>query len=746
MTNLVGKPLSRVDGRAKVTGQAQYAADFGSDGVLHVVLFESTIACGTIRSFDLDEARAVPGVVDILTFQNAMKLKKPKNIIGGAKGEGFMPLQSNEIFYNGQFIGAVIAETLEAAQESARRIKVAYNEKPAKLDFDNLLKEAYDPGRQYYQKVSKKRGDAEAALAKAEVVVSNRWLMPTEHHNPMEAAAVTVSLEGDTLVVHDSTQAVVGTAQQYAKVLGLKPENVHLTSKFIGGAFGCKGPFWAHQAIAGMAAMMTKRPIKLVLTRQQMFNGVGHRARTIQDIVLGANRDGQLQGIRHIAHNATAMTIDYCEDPGGGTSLLYACDNVEVKQMVVKLNYMTAGSMRAPGHASGSYAFESAMDELAEQLDMDPIALRLKNHADIDPERKRPFTSKSLRECYAKGASAFGWNNRPSKPRTRREGDWWVGYGMASATYPAMRVNAKASARLLANGYAEVRSATQDLGTGTYTIMTQIAADELGLPMDHVDFDLGDNRFPPSGVSGGSTGAASAGSAVALACQAVRAKLAKLAVGDARSPLNGLDVKQLRFEEGTVQSLEDPSRSESYAALITRNGGKPIEGDGKVGVYDVIKGVMFSDSGHAFGAQFVEVRVHATTGEVRVHRMTSAFGCGRILNPMTATSQIAGGMVWGVGQALMEETVEDLRTGRLAVRDLADYHVPVQADIPEIDVIFIDEKDEKINPLGIKGVGEIGICGVAGAIANAVYNAVGVRVRELPITSDKIIQHLAAPT
>ena len=739
----VGQPLPRVDGRAKVTGAAQYAGDYLADELLHAVLFESTIACGTIRSFDLTAARAVPGVVEILSFENAPRLRKPKNIIGGAKGESFLPLQSNEVFYNGQFIGCVLAETLEAAQDAARRVIVHYDEKPAKLDFEALLAEGHDPGTQYYQKVSKKRGDAAKALATAEVVVANTYLMPTEHHNPMEPCAVTVSYDGDTLTVRESTQAVVGTAQQYAKTLGLKPKNVVLTSKFIGGAFGCKGSFWPHQAIAGMAAMATRRPVKLVLTRQQMFNGVGHRPRLIQHITLGADHDGSLQGIRHEAHNATAINIDYCETAGGETDKLYACDHVEVKQTVVPLNYMTPSSMRAPGHASGSFGFESAMDELAERLGIDPIELRLRNYAEIDPARKRPFTSKSLRECYAQGAAAIGWADRPATPRSRREGDWWVGYGMATSSYPALRVNARARARLLPDGRAEVLSATQDLGTGAWTVLTQVAADALGLPIERIAFDLGDNRFPASGVSGGSTGAASVASAVALAGQAVREKLGKLAVCDRRSPLHGLKTEQLGFADGQVHALADPTRSDSYAALIERNAGKPIEGDGKVGVIDVLRGVMLNDTGQAFGAQFAQVRVHATTGEVRVAGLCAAFGCGRILNPMTTRSQLAGAMTWGLGQALMEETVEDVRTGRLATRDLADYHVPVQADVPEIEVILLDERDDRINPLGIKGAGEIGITGVAAAIANAVYNATGIRVRELPITPDKLIHAIA---
>jgi xanthine dehydrogenase YagR molybdenum-binding subunit len=739
--SFVGQPLPRVDGRAKVTGAARYAGDYSMDGLLHAALFESTIACGTIRSFDLAAARAVAGVVEILTFENATRLRKPKNIIGGAKGEAFLPLQSDEVRYNGQFIGCVLAETLQAAQEAARRVVVHYDEKPAKLDLDALLHEAHDPGTQYYQKVSTKRGNADKALASAAVVTSNTYLMPTEHHNPMEPGAVTVSFDGETLTVHDSTQAVIGTSQQYAKTLGLKAINVVLTSKFVGGAFGCKAAFWPHQAIAGMAALATRRPVKLVLTRQQMFNGGGRRPRLIQQVELGADRDGRLVGIRHRCFNATAIDIDYCENAGGESSRLYACDHVEVKQMVVPLNYMTPSSMRAPGHASGSYAFESAMDELAVQLDLDPIELRLRNYAEIDPVRRRPFTSKSLRECYAQGAEAIGWTARSASPRKCRDGDWWVGYGMATSAYPALRVNAAARARLLPDGRAVVVSATQDLGTGASTVMAQVAADSLGLPMDRVTFDLGDSRFPASGVSGGSTGAASVASAVALAGQAVRDKLAKLAIRDRRSPLHGLKADQLGFAEGTVYALADATLRDNYAALISRNGGTPIEGDGKVGVVDVLRGVMIHP-GQAFGAQFAQVRVHATTGEVRVARLCAAFGCGRILNPMMATSQLAGAMIWGVGQALMEETVEDVRTGRLVVKDLAEYHVPVQADIPDVQVILLDERDEKINPLGIKGAGEIGITGVAAAIANAVYNATGIRVRDLPITPDKMIRHL----
>lgn len=731
----VGQPKTRLDGRLKVTGQAKYSDDFFEPKMLHAVIFGSTIPSGEIKSMDLRAARAVPGVVNIITHENAPSLGKiPKSMSIGI-GENFMPLQTKQIFYNGQHIGAVLAETLESAQEAARLVKVSYLTKPAKLDFETSLDEGHDPLTFNGEKLSKKRGVGAQALAAADVTVKSRYTIPTENHNPMEPAATLAWLQGSKLLVYDSTQGVSSTSQHFAAAMKLKPENVTTITKFLGGGFGCKGSFWPHKAICVMASKLTKRPVRLALTREQMFTGMGRRARTIQEIELGARRTGELTAIHHVTYNDTSVNKDFPEPCESATPMLYQCANVETKHIVVPLNYITPTFMRAPGHATGSFSLESAMDELAEKLKIDPIELRLKNYAETDQDRGREFTSKSLRQCYEQGAAKFGWSQRKSTPRSRRDGDWWVGYGFATATYPAQRFNAGASVVLKPDGSADVKSSTQDIGTGTYTVMAQIAADGLTLPLEKVRFDLGDSRFPESGVSGGSTTASSVGTAVKFACEDALKKLKELAAKDKRSALYG--EKELQIRDGALWS---PKGSETFASLIARNG--EIQGEGSLSMAEVMKAKMTGKSGHAFGAQFAEVRVHARTGEVRLSRMCGAFACGKILNPLTARSQFEGGIIYGVGMALMEDTKEDIRNGRLAVKDLADYHMPVQMDIPEIDVVMVDEKDTEINPIGTKGIGEIGITGVAAAIANAVYNATGVRVRDLPLTPDKIIREL----
>ena len=740
---LIGKPMDRVDGHAKVTGHAKYAGDYKEAHLAHAVVFESSIAHGTIKKFDLAEAKKVPGVIDIITFENAPKLHKPSSQSGGGSlGEHTLPLSDNEVRYNGQFIGAVIAETLEAAQQAARLVKVTYREEKPMLDLAQLRDKSKPlPKMEGMGKIDGERGNSKKALKNAAVTLQETYQTPIENHNPMEPSGTLATWKDGQLVVYDATQGVSTCADLLGQAWGTK--NVQVIAKNIGGGFGCKGSVWNHQLIALMAAKKTGRPVKLILTRQQMFTGVGHRAQTIQKIGLGTESSGKLSSIEHICLNNTATDKDYSERSAVFTQMLYQCDNVTAQHRVVKLNYQAPTFMRAPGECSGSAALESAMDELAIKLKMDPIEFRLQNYAEKDQSKKKPYSSKSLKECYEKGAAKFGWHRRHPEPRLQREGDDWVGYGMATATYPANRFAAKASIELSADGRAKVRSATQDIGTGSWTIFTQIAADGLALPVSSIDLDIGDSQFPKSGVSGGSSTASSVGSAIERACTALKTELAQLATADAQSPLHGLDEKGFVFKEGRISSMANIAQSESYGEILKRAKKDKLASEGST---KQERSETPEYSTHAFGAQFAEVRVNAFTGEVRVTKMTGAFACGRILNEKTAASQFMGGMIFALGQGLMEETRPDLRTGRLAVKDLADYHLPVNADVPDIELIMVEEDDPHVNPIGTKGIGEIGVVGMAAAIANAVYNACGVRVRDFPLTPDKIASQLGPMT
>jgi xanthine dehydrogenase YagR molybdenum-binding subunit len=555
----------------------------------------------------------------------------------------------------------------------------------------------------------------------------------------MEPHATIAAWEGDRLTVWDATQYVMGVREALAGVVGVPPENVRVVSYFVGGGFGCKGLMWSQVPLAAMAARVVGRPVKLVLSRRQMYGPVGARPQTEQRVVLGATRDGTLTAVRHESVSHTSRIEDYTESCANVTRMLYASPNIETTHRLVKLDLGAPTFQRAPGEAPGTFALESAMDELAVALGMDPMALRLKNYAETDPESGKPWSSKALRECYRIGAERFGWSKRSAVPAAMRDGSVLVGYGMASATYPTLRMPASASVRLTADASGTVRAlvqtASQDLGTGTYTVMTQLAADTLGLTPQQVRFELGDSRFPPSPVSGGSMTTASTGTAVHQACTAGRDKLVSLAIADLASPLHGALATAVSAADGRLVLTGDASKGESYAAILRRQPGGAVE----VRADSAPAREAGSHSSHAFGAVFAEVRVDRDLGEIRIPRIVAAYGGGRVLNAKTARSQLQGGIIWGIGMALEEETLVDPRTGRYMNADLAEYHVPVNADVGSIDVTLVDEVDPYVNPIGVKGIGEIGITGVAAAIANAVYNATGVRVRELPITLDKVL-------
>jgi xanthine dehydrogenase YagR molybdenum-binding subunit len=612
---------------------------------------------------------------------------------------------------------------------------IAYQATPGVHDFTSAKANAHAPISPQGRQTDTQRGDFDAGLASGIVRVDAVYTTPVEHHNPMEPHATMAHWDGPQLTLHDSTQGVSGTRTAVAKTLGVSPDDVRVISPFLGGGFGGKGSSWSHVVLCAMASKQTGRPVRLALTRPQMFGSVGARPRTEQHFVLAARHDGTLTAMRHDSISNTSMIEDWTETCCMVTRMLYAVPNQVTTHRLVQLNLGTPTFMRAPGETTGSFAIESAMDELAWKLKMDPVALRLKNYAEVDPQENKPFSSKALRQCYEIGAEKFGWSRRTSTPRSMRSGNTLIGLGMATATYPANRSPAAAIARILPDGTAMVASGTQDLGTGTYTVMTQVCADALGFPPEKIHFALGDSSLPQAPGSGGSQSAASVSPAVHDACMQVRSRLLSLAVADNESPVHGMDLADVSVENGWVVSRSNPSLRDPAAAILARAGGQPIEV-----VASVKPGQERSEySMHSFGAVFTEVHVDADLGTIRVPRIVGVYDVGRVLNQKTARSQLMGGMVWGVGAAFEEDTLLDERYGRFVNMNLAEYHVPVNADIGTLDISFIDAPDPHINSLGVRGIGEIGLTGVVAALANAVYHATGVRVRDLPVTLDKVM-------
>ena len=741
--DIIGAPVDRTDGRLKVTGGARYSAEVNMPGLTYGVILTSTISNGTVASMDTAAAERAPGVLAVFTPFNMPKLPKSPSMGVGATpaARKLALLQDADVHYFLQPIGVVVADTLERATHAANLVKVKYDEGQPVMELVAHLHESFSPGQ--IGGSEKKPADSSenapsAALNAAPSRIEYVYQTPTENHNAMEPHATIASWDDDHLTLFDATQGIFSTRNRVAGMFGLHDDNVRVICHYVGGGFGSKGPVWSHTMLAAMCAKEVKRPVKIALERAQMFNNTGSRAHTYQSLAIGADKDGKLAGIKHDVTNDTSSFDTFTESATVATRMLYACDAIQTTQRLVKLNLGTPSYMRAPGEAPGTFALESGLDELARELKMDPIELRLKNYTEIDPETKTPFSSKSLRQCYEQGAARFGWDRYTASPAPRsvRDGKWLVGYGMASATYPTNRSASNASACINSDGTALVLAGSQDLGTGTYTIMTQISSGTLGVPMDRVRFELGDSLLPKTPVSGGSQTAASTGSAVQAACVAVIGKLTEMALADAGSPLHNANAQDVVAADGKLSLKSDPSKSDTFTALLARAKLPRIEAkaDSAPDKEEKKKFAM-----HAFGAQFAEVRVNEDTGEVRVSRWVGAFGIGKRLNEKTATSQIKGGVVFGIGMGLTEATIADERDARLVNPNLAEYHVPVNADIPEIDVIFVDEEDHHINPLGVKGVGEIGIVGVPAAIANAVYHATGVRVRELPITPDKVL-------
>jgi xanthine dehydrogenase YagR molybdenum-binding subunit len=694
-TAYVGQPVSRVDGRDKVTGIARYAFEHHVPDLAYAFVVSSSVARGTITRIDSTAARRLSGVMDVLTHQNTPRITPRGEIADDAKSPGvpFIPLQSDEVLFSHQPVALVVAESFELARYASSLVRVEYEPAGHATDLDAEIERGYvPPPRGFLPPTPKPRGDSGKALSDAATKIEFECRLPAEHPNPMEPFATTVVWEGDgKLTVHDKTQGVQNVRDYLCSVFGYPADDVRVLSPYVGGAFGA-GLRPQYQAfLAVVAARALKRSVKVALTREQMFS-LHYRPLAWQRVALAAAPDGKLDAIVHEAITGTSRFEDYSEQIVPWSGLLYQCDNVTLSSKVAKLDLNTPGDMRAPGASWGLYALECAMDELAVALRMDPIDLRLRNYAERDQIEHRGFSSKALRECYRVGAERFGWSRRKPDPRTMREGRTLTGLGMATGAWDAFQVPASARCVLKGDGTATVSSATEDIGTGTYTVMTQIAADTLGVPLDRVTFTLGDSSLPSAPLEGGSFTVASVGSAVKAACEKARDAVRA----------SGRDVVDV-----VATAKPSPRRKEV--------------------------------SCYVHSAVFAEVHVDEDLGTIHVERVVTAVAPGRVVNPTTARSQVMGGIVWGIGMALEEESVIDQAFGRFINHSLAEYHVAVNADVRDIDVIFVEEQDEVVNPLGAKGLGEIGVVGVASAIANAVYHATGKRIRDLPITLDKLL-------
>ena len=756
----IGKPIDRVDGRLKVTGAAKYAAEFNQSNMAYAFPVSSTIAKGTITAFDTRAAEQSGGVTAVLTHLNAPRLQaidQPAMMkVGGVLlGEQLAPLQDNKVHYFGQFIALVVAETYEQARHAAALIEVTYAKEAHAIDLEAELPNAPRPKLLQGQEAQINTGKAAPILAAAPVKIEQTYTTSTENHHPMEPHACIAVWEGaDKLTLYDGEQGLLNTRGVTAYFFGLKPENVRVVCPFLGGAFGSKVP-WAHTLLATMAAQVVKRPVKLVIARQMMQTNVGRRPATIQKIALGAGRDGRLSVIRQHSDSYSNNLTQFFEPTGKPTRVLYSAPVREITYRVARLDTATPTFMRSPGEASGSFALESAVDEMAYEMKIDPVEFRVLNHTANHPLDKLPFSSEYLRECYRTGAAKFGWSQRKAEPRQNRSGKQLIGYGMATATYQALRSPATARVRMMANGDVKVTSATIDMGTGTYTILAQTAADALGVPLGRISVEMGDTILPPAPVSGRAQTAASVGPAVLAACEVLNKELMELAIADKQSKLSGRRAEEIDHADAKFFVKGNTSISDSYADIMRRNSKTTMEActtaipasDEPGAPASCMVAPIASEenrddkkySFHSFGAQFAEVWVDEDLGTIRVKRFTSVHDVGRIMNEKTARSQIIGGVIYALGQALMEETAYDNRWANPVTRTLADYHLPVNLDAPVIDVHFIGTPDPHISPIGARGLGEIGGVGVAAAVANAVFNATGKRIRDLPLTPDKLL-------
>lgn len=730
----IGQPVSRLDGPLKVSGKAPFAAEFPLEGMAYAALVYSTIAKGRIAGIDTAAAEAAPGVVLVMTHHNAPRLNPPPLFLASPKaagGDGLPVMQDDRICWNGQPIAVVLAETQEQADHAKSLIRVSYEEEPALTSFAEARRQGSTRGDFMGRPLHHTVGDAVKALAEAPHRVDAIYATPRHSHNAIELHGLTLAWQGDTLRMHDAQQLVAHTAWSMAQVFGLQEEQVVVTSPYVGGGFGAKSMWW-HHILGAAAARLAGRPVRIVLSREGVFRVVGGRSPTEQRVALGADADGRLTALIHegvtvkTPHNAMPEPFTL---PTRGA---YAAQTMLLDVQKVELDMLSNTFMRAPGEAVGTFALECAMDELAETLGMDPMELRIRNEPEKDPLSGLPFSSRNIVEAYRAGAERFGWNRRNPVPGARREGDWLIGMGCATATYPYYRMpGGAARITLNADGDATVDLAAHEMGMGTATAQTQVAADRLGLPMERVAFNYGDSTLPGLIIAGGSQQTAAIGASVIAAYNKLIEELLRLVGND--SPLAGLKAGEVASYKAGLCKLEEPGRHESYASILSRAGRSSLS----VEAEPSMPLEMQHWSMHSYGAMFCEVRVNAITCEPRVSRFLGSFDCGRILNPKTAASQFRGGIIMGLGLALMEDTQFDERKGRVMNPSLAEYHVPVHLDVPEIDVMWTDIPDPH-TPMGAHGIGEIGITGTGAAVANAIYNATGKRVRDLPITLDKL--------
>ncbi|PYK68570.1 MAG: acylaldehyde oxidase [Verrucomicrobia bacterium] len=765
MGNVVGPAPSRVDGRLKVTGAAKYSVEFDVPNCAHGWTIESNIAKGKILSIETKDAQSAPGVLVIVSHLNAPKPKQPavkesEALTKGIRNEMRVPFSDDAVHYAGQYVALVVAKTIEQARHAASLVRVTYAPEDPLLTMEDAEHKAVKPKKNLGDNVQIKKGDVDIALQDSNLVkIEQTYTTPTETHNPIEMSGTIAAWEADDkLTLYDATQFVKGVQSVLAGAWNLAPDNVRVICPFVGGAFGCKGAVWPHVFVAASGAKAAGLPVKLHVTRRNMFVGTGHRTPTRQTIALAATRDGKLQAMRHVSQTLTSPVGKYVESCGArSTGVMYESPSIWIEEVIYPVNIGTTTFMRAPGECPGTYALECAMDELSYSLGIDPVALRLANHADNHPTKSVPwqevlketfkegigaakktpaFSAKHLKECYSLGAEKFGWAKRNPKPGSTHDGDLLVGWGMATATYPAHKMSAAAKVQLRADGSAIVQCATHDLGTGAYTALTQIASEQLGLPFEKVKFELGDTAFPFGPVAGGSNTTGTVGTAIHEVAQLLHSALAELAVKDSKSPLHNLSPNDIAMAApGQLGSKSDHSKSDAYIDILKRAGRDSIEVETKLKEMEENKKFAFQ----SWGAHFCEVKIDPLLPRVQVSRVVSVMNCGRVVSAKTARSQIMGGFVMGIGMALAEATEYDPKTGMPATRNLADYHVATNADVPLIDVYFVGEPDFAFNPIGARGMGEIGITGAAAAVANAVYHATGKRVRDLPITPDKLI-------
>ena len=724
----IGKPLDRVDGLLKVTGQARYAGEFPEVGLLHGSVVSSTVAKGRIIKLDASKALALPGVIMVLDHLNRPNIASYDEAFAdadAADGSPFRPLYNDRVLYSGQPLALVIADNLELARHAGSLVQIEYASEAFDTDLIAQQQHAYPSP----QTPPKPRGDFQAQWRAAVVSLDLNYSTPIEHHNPMEPHASTVLYQPDgTLHIHDKTQGPQNCQAYVQKVFGLDKSQVRIFAAFVGGAFGSGLRPQYQLPLAVMASLALKRSVRVTLTRQQMFT-FGYRPRTLQRLQVGATADGKLVALGHTATGQTSRFEDFSEHVVEWSGMLYHCNNVQLAYNLVRLDVFTPLDMRAPGAALGVIGLECAMDELACALGVDPVQLRLTNYAERNQNEDKPWSSKALRECYSEGAERFGWQRRNPEPRSMRDGRQLIGWGMAGGVWEAMQMKASAKARIDTDGKLTVSSATTDIGTGTYTVMTQIAAQASGVSVANVEFVLGDSSLPTAPLQGGSFTVSSVGTAVQQACEALAAKLLEIA-RQTYPVFKGAET--VRFDDG---HLHTGDVRVSLAQLVKDSGEDTLQV--QVDSEPDKKREGYATATHS--AVFVEVRVDEDLGTIKVSRVVSAIAAGRVVNPKMARSQILGGVVWGIGMALHEETQTDHHLGRFMNHSLAEYHIPVNADIGEIDVVFVEEHDEIVNALGSKGVGEIGIVGVAAAVANAVYHATGKRVRDFPITLDKVL-------